>query len=99
MSVINHPVALKLHVLRLTREIMGRNMGSGGYERTEDGRFRQIFGCVLTVVLSLCSLLTEDDTVAGADVKHLLWALLFLKIYSNKATLGSISGGVAKRHS
>jgi hypothetical protein len=80
--------------MRLARKMMGRNTDSGGSGRTEERIFRQLFCCGLKVVISLWSLLMENNTIAGVDVQHLLWALLFLKIYSNEAT---ISGGVDEK--
>jgi hypothetical protein len=39
---------------------------------------------------------THDVVPYGGKIEHLLWALMFLKLYSKQASLCSLAGGVDK---
>jgi len=63
--------------------------------QTEDRDFREFFGCGVLVSLSLWSLLVTHDVVPdGGTIEHLLWTLLFLKVYAKQGTLCALAGGV-----
>ena len=60
---------------------------------TEDRRFCAIFGCGPLVALVLSGMvLTEPMVVSGATVVHMLWALMFLKVYGNETTMSTMAG-------
>jgi hypothetical protein len=84
MSASDQFDSLQNHCMLIVREVMGCGMNSGGYGRTEDRQFMQLFSCGLSVVISVWNLLLENDTIDGATVQHLLWALLFIKVYSKE---------------
>jgi hypothetical protein len=51
--------------------------------RTNERRFRSMFGVPIEVVPALWLSCCEDERgVQGGKPRHLLWALLFLKLYS-----------------
>jgi hypothetical protein len=80
------------HILQVGQEIMGRSSSTPG-SMTEDRRFRAIFGCGPPVALVLSGMvLTEPMVVSGATVVHMLWALMFLKVYGNETTMSTIAG-------
>ena len=63
----------------------------------EDRQFRQYFGCGLIVAASLWMKLNKTGKLPkNGAIKHLLWALAFLKIYSNEITLTSMAKVDAK---
>ena len=79
-------------ILQAWQEIMGRSSSTPG-SMTEDCRFHAIFGCGLPIALVLSGMvLTEPVVVSGATVVHMLWALMFLKVYSNKTTMSTMAG-------
>ena len=56
--------------------------------KTEERKFRALFGCSPIVVLALWSLLLECSFVPeGGKLIHLFWALLFVKVYPTEDTL------------
>ena len=82
-------------VLRIVRGIWGRDGLRERSTQTEDLEFRSFFGCSVAVFLSLWSLLGTTDTIPeGGTITHLLWTLLFLKVYSNAKSLCALVGGV-----
>ena len=82
-------------VLRIARRIWGRDGRRQRSPETEDLEFRSFFGCSVAVFLSLWSLLGTTDTIpTGGTMTHLLWTLLFLKVYSNAKSLCALVGGV-----
>jgi hypothetical protein len=86
MSTSNEVEALENYIMPIAGEMIGCGTYSGGSGNMVDRRFRQLFGCGLSVVISVWNLLLENDTIEGATVHHLLWALLFLEVYSDEAT-------------
>jgi hypothetical protein len=90
-----HPTADD--VLRYARQIWNRDPDKERSLQTEDIEFRELFGCGVLVFLSLWELLVTNDAVPdGGTIKHLLWTLMFLKVYAKQATLCSLAGGVDK---
>ena len=80
------------HILQVGQEIMGQSSSTPG-SMTEDCRFRAVFGCGPLVALVLSGIvLTEPMVISGATVVHMLWALMFLKVCSNKTAMSTMSG-------
>ena len=74
---------IKLEIfMRHASEIWDRNPARVGAWAVEDRRFREFFGCAAVVVLSLWKRLEIASQVPyGGEPKHLLWTLLFMKVY------------------
>jgi hypothetical protein len=63
--------------------------------QSEDRDFREFFGVSLLVVLSCWGMLTTLDLIPpGGTLRHLLWALYFLKSYAKTKTLCSVCSGI-----
>ena len=60
-----------------------------------EGRsFKEYFGTTAAIVCLLWRLLVENDLLPEkAQVKHLLWALFFMKVYPKQEPACSIAGG------
>ena len=84
-------------ILKTARVMMNR----GPEKRatlTEDRRFRELFGCGPLVALKVWSMLLEESNeMTGADVVHMLWAMMFLKVYAKETTLSTMAGGVDEK--
>ena len=66
----------------LAREIWGRDPSRVRAWAVEDMRCREFFGCAVVVGLSLWGVLAITSQVPyGGEPKHLLWTLLFMKVY------------------
>ena len=73
-------------------EILNCDANSNG-----DRDCRSLFGVSEEVCVSVWDLLEPETTMPkGVAIKHLFWALMFLKTYGNEATLCSLAGGVSK---
>lgn len=70
-------------------------LGSVHKGGTEDRRFRQFFGVSATVALDTWDRLQgEDLTPEGGKFLHLLWTLMFFKLYGIESDLCAHAGGV-----
>jgi hypothetical protein len=59
--------------------------------------FKSLFGCSPDLVAEIWYKIAprgEESLKKGAEPRHLLWALLFMKVYANDDTLCSLVGGV-----
>jgi hypothetical protein len=82
-------------ILSVGRDIINKNSGS---INTEERRFREMFGCSPQVVLELWTMLISKSIIEStSEVRHLLWALLFLKIYAKETTTSRLVGGVDEK--
>ena len=82
-------------VLYKARRIWSRDPNKARATTSEDTEFRGHFGCGLMVFLTLWNLLVTTDLLpAGGIIKHLLWTLLFMKVYGSQKVLCSLCGGV-----
>lgn len=71
------------------------NRRGQGSTFTEERRFREHFGCAPHVAAKIWELINPESTVPGdATVAHMMWSLMFLKMYSKEATISGIAGGV-----
>lgn len=69
-----------------------------GSSLTEDRRFREMFGCSANVVLQLWNMTISYVDIKGSpEIAHLLWALMFLKIYSKETITSRLVGGVDEK--
>jgi len=77
---------IKLEIfMKLVREISGRDPSTVRSWAVEYRRFREFFGCAAVGVLSLLGRLAMISQVPyGGEPKHLLWTLLFMKVYSKE---------------
>ena len=82
-------------VLKRAREIWSRNPNKARATASEDSSFREFFGCGVLVFLSLWNMLDRFDLIPpeGRFV-HLLWTVMFLKVYANCGPLCALAGGV-----
>ena len=81
--------------LREARRIWRRDPDKERSERSEDLDFRPHFGCCPLVASSLWNLLqTTEYTPEGGKTEHLLWTLMFIKIYGKQKQMCSLAGGV-----
>jgi hypothetical protein len=73
-------------------------MTPGGSQKTEMAHFRAHFGTSFEVCLELCWRLEPHATISkGARPHHLLWMLMWTKIYSSEATLARLAGIVNEK--
>lgn len=63
----------------------------------KDQRFRACFGAPSEIVANIWNLIEPTIGEPGAAVKHLLWALVFMKVYSNEEIHCSIVGWPSAR--
>jgi hypothetical protein len=64
-------------------------------EDAKDKLFRQHFGCSTTVAFNAWDLIqqyTTHEAPDGLEIKHLLWALTFLKTYAVEGIRSSLAG-------
>ena len=66
-----------------------------------DCRFRQHFGTTSAISQKIWQKLDPLETIEkehkGVKIKHLLWALLFMKTYSKESVHSSLVGGVDEK--
>ena len=80
-------------IMAKARFFFGRDPYKERAPKSEDRKFRALFGCSPAVVLALWELLESSDLVpAGGRLLHLLWALLFVKVYPTEETLVTLCG-------
>ena len=60
--------------------------------KDKDERIRSFFGASSVVLVDLWNRLKTQDLDTGATLKHLLWSLVFLKVYASSEVLCAIVG-------
>jgi hypothetical protein len=84
-------------ILRHARQMWNRDASRVRSMQTEDRDFREFFGCGVLVCLHLWRRLIASDVLPhGGRVDHLLWTLMFLKLYTKQQALCALAGGVDK---
>lgn len=84
-------------VMVRARAIWGRDPDKERSFRTEDIQFREFFGCGANVFLVLWDLLDTNDLIPeDGTMEHLLWTLMFCKLYTTQKALCALAGGVDK---
>ena len=80
---------------------MRRRKKEGASNVIFERRFRSFFGTSPHVCVQLWDLLNPFEEMApdnpGLQVEHLLWALLFLKLYAEESVHCGLVGGVDKK--
>lgn len=81
-------------------EFMGMKMMKWDSSTKTDKRcFIRIFGCNSKICETLCKMLLPNlKSLSGVTGKHLLWALMFLKLYAEEPTHASMAGGVDEKN-
>jgi hypothetical protein len=84
-------------VMIYARDIWRRNPYKDRAFQTEDRDFREFFGCGVEVFITLWNLLDLHDlTPEDGTIMHLLWTLMFVKLYPKQKELCTLAGSVAK---
>ena len=80
--------ALMEKVLHFAREIWRRDPAKVRSKLSEDRRFREFFGCSAVVAISVWRRLEMGSQVPdGCTLKHLLWSLVFMKVYPKQQVM------------
>ena len=80
-------------VLWRARQIWSRDPDKERAESSEEGDFRSFFGCLVGVFLTCWGMLDKTDLLPqGGRLEHLLWALMFMKLYSGQKALCALAG-------
>ena len=79
----------------------GNKRGGISKAQKEHRQFQSLFGCSPEIVAEIWYRIAprggEVSLRKGAEPCHLLWALLFMKVYANEDVLCSMVGGVDKK--
>jgi hypothetical protein len=80
----------------LGMEMISKSSNLGSSTLTADRSFRKNFGVSPHVVAYLCEMLDPCATIVieGLSPEHLLWSLMFLKVYAKESTHCAMAGGV-----
>ena len=89
----------EMEVIEVAREIWHRGRNSKvKAASSEDRDFREFFGCGLSVASEVWDVLKKEDVLPQDGLTcHLLWALMFMKIYGKEKNLCTLAGGVDKK--
>ena len=79
------------YVATKARPILGLK-GAHFVSENEFRKYRQYFGCSIDTTVALWILLSKFADIGKAKVEHLLWALLFMKVYSVEVVLCGLVG-------
>ena len=75
-------------LMRCAREIWGRDSSTERAQTVEERRFRELFGVSAMVAISVWRRLSRTSQIPfGGEPKHLLWALLFMKVYPKEMVM------------
>ena len=56
--------------------------------QAEDKHFRALFGCSVIVALTLWTMMLDHDLLpVNATITHLLWTLMYLKVYPTESAM------------
>jgi hypothetical protein len=84
-------------VIRHARMIWGRDPDSARTTMTEDRSFREYFGCGAQTALALWALILCSGAIPdGGSLQHMLWTLLFMKVYAKSEIMSRLTGGADK---
>ena len=83
----------ELRFVEMRKELMSRRKKVAA--KTEMSRFRSMFGCGPSICAKLWIRISLAMEIAnGGKPHHLLWALMFLKLYCAESVLASLAGRV-----
>jgi hypothetical protein len=81
-------------IMTIARDMKNRGSRRVGVQVVEDRLVKEYFGVSATIVLVIWNLLDEHDLIPKkGEIKHLLWTLVFLKIYPKQGLVCSLVGG------
>ncbi len=81
-------------IITVARDIQNRGSQCIRTKVVEDRLFKEYFGVSMTIVLAVWNLLNEHNIIPEkGEIKHLLWALVFLKVYPKQGPVCSLVGG------
>lgn len=82
--------------MREARVIWGRqDVNRAMASATEDRDYREMFGCSSEVTMIAWDFLNAYGHLPeGGRVEHMLWALMWLKVYGRKKTMCTLAGGI-----
>ena len=84
-------------VIRHARMIWGRDPDKARTTLTEDRCFREYFGCGAQTALALWALILSSAMLPeGGSLQHMLWTLLFMKVYTKSEVMSRLCGGADK---
>lgn len=75
-------------------------LGLNGKQYKSEKEFRKYcerFGCSIDTTVALGMLLMNYTDIDKAKVEHLLWALLFMKVYSTESVLCGLVGNPSEK--
>jgi hypothetical protein len=97
--IVSHCIATTSNSLLPCSE--GNKRGGISKAQKERRQFQSLFGCSPEIVAEIWYRIAprggEMSLRKGAEPCHLLWALLFMKVYANEDALCSMVGGVDKK--
>ena len=73
---------------QVARDVLGRRNEA----KDDNETFRGFFGAPIHVLSRLWNLIAPAVDLPGAEPKHMLWALVFVKVYSTEAVHRRIVG-------
>lgn len=80
-------------VLWRARQIWSRDPDKERAQSSEDEDFRAFFGCCAGTFLTAWSMLIKTDTLpVDGRLEHLLWTLMFMKLYCGQKALCALAG-------
>ena len=79
------------NVAMVSRKILGLH-GTQFVSESEYRKYREYFGCSIDTKVALWILLSKFTDIGKAKVKHLLWTLLFMKVYTTESVLCGLVG-------
>ena len=80
-------------LLREGRVIWGRDRDVQRSLQTEDREFREVFGVGAITAMTAWNLLELNHHLpTGGLIMHMLWAMMFLKVYSKEVTMLKMAG-------
>ena len=82
-------------IMIVARDMQNRGTRCTGAKVVEDRLFKEYFGVSAAVALIVWELLDKHDLVPEkGQIKHLLWTLVFLKVYPKQGPVCSLVGGI-----
>ena len=81
-------------IMSVGRDIQNRSSRRVGAKVVEDRFFKEYFGVCPLIVSIVWNLLAQHDLIPEkGEIKYLLWALVFLKVYPKQGLVCSLVGG------
>lgn len=82
-------------ILVIARSMWNREDKKVRSEMTEDRNFRETFGCGAHTALTTWEMLVDASFLpTNGCLHHLLWALMFMKVYAKEMTMCALAGAI-----